>query len=97
MGIKYLYAESFIDLKVPWKKYSNNTVSIDENAYIQAAFSHFTANETAERVFVTDIQGKENILSDPAIHSDLPELQDCTNQQKSGLIKFCENQHARCN
>jgi len=43
--LKLLYAESFIDINEPWKKYTNNAEYRDEEINL-TAFSHFTYQYT---------------------------------------------------
>ncbi|CAD8168812.1 unnamed protein product [Paramecium pentaurelia] len=92
-GLKLLYAESYIDINEPWKKYTNNADYRDEEINL-TAFSHFTYQYTNFQMIITDLQGKINILSDPAIHTQ--DLMDSTNQQDDGCRKFFLNQHPEC-
>lgn len=59
MGTKYMYAETFIDLKNhKWKKYSSNARSFSDKYPCYTSFTHFTFFETGGRLMVTDLQGK---------------------------------------
>ncbi|CAK86551.1 unnamed protein product (macronuclear) [Paramecium tetraurelia] len=96
-GVKLIYAESYIDIDQPWKKYTNNTEYRDECIDL-TAFSHFTYQYTNCQMIVTDLQGKTNILSDPAIHTSIynQNLTDSTNLKDDGCRKFFLNQHPEC-
>ncbi|CAD8169267.1 unnamed protein product [Paramecium pentaurelia] len=93
-GLKFIYAESYIDINEKWKKYTNNTEYKDEQINL-TAFSHFTYEYTFQQMIITDLQGKANILSDPAIHTK-QYLEDGTNLQDDGCNKFFLKQHPEC-
>ncbi len=98
MGSKFLYAETPINLSSEWIKYSKNTFGHNKQFPIYTTFSHFTYTETGKNILVTDIQGKENILSDPAINSyDNKLLEDVTNLGGEGIVQFNLYQHKECN
>ncbi|CAK73182.1 unnamed protein product (macronuclear) [Paramecium tetraurelia] len=92
-GIKVIYGESYIDLDIPWQKYSNNADFFDKE-YNFTTFSHFTYVKTNENLIITDLQGKSNLLSDPCIHSK--EFEDEGNCQELGKNNFFQFQHQKC-
>lgn len=44
-GLKKIYAESYIDIEEPWKKYTDNSKHRDKEIDI-TSFSHFTFHYT---------------------------------------------------
>ncbi|CAD8203029.1 unnamed protein product [Paramecium pentaurelia] len=48
---------------------------------------------------ITDLQGKQRVLSDPCIHTkyDIGYLRDETNQEMLGIETFFQTQHSQCN
>ncbi|CAD8060867.1 unnamed protein product [Paramecium primaurelia] len=92
-GIKFVYGESYIDLDIPWVKYSNNA-DFFEKEYNFTTFSHFTYVKTNQSLIITDLQGKLNLFSDPCIHSK--ELEDEGNCQEIGCNNFFQFQHQNC-
>ena len=54
-----------------------------------AAFSHFTYWLSDGLFIVTDLQGADNLLSDPAIHSENKKLfAERTNRKQEGINEF---------
>ena len=67
------------------------------NALI-ASFSHFTYAASCGQFMIVDLQGKDNILSDPAIHStNFKEFHSSTNHAEEGYASFFVSQHKNCN
>ena len=63
-----------------------------------AAFSHFTYWLSDGLFIVTDLQGADNLLSDPAIHSENKKLfAERTNRKQEGINEFFVGQHKYCN
>ncbi|CAD8050568.1 unnamed protein product [Paramecium sonneborni] len=102
MGVNQLFAETYIDLAnfSEWKKYTNNTIYADENEYYYTAFSHYSYLATNKKLIITDLQGKNNILSDPCIHSKDQQIvqfiKDTSNFEETGLKNFFCQQHTKC-
>ncbi|CAD8169819.1 unnamed protein product [Paramecium pentaurelia] len=99
MGLKDLYAETNININGPWEKISNNTNYIDKEKENYSAFSHFTYHFTNKSLVITDLQGKQGVLSDPCIHTKqvIGYLRDETNQGILGIETFFQTQHSQCN
>ena len=58
----------------PWiagkyEKYTSNAGHVAKDSDLAQAYSHFTWHQTAGEIMVVDIQGVENTLTDPQIHS----------------------------
>ncbi|CAD8046567.1 unnamed protein product [Paramecium primaurelia] len=102
MGVNQIFAETYINLPnfQEWKKYTNNAKFVDQDEYYYTAFSHYSYVATEGKLIITDLQGKNNILSDPTIHTidqKIREiLNDDSNFQQEGLIYFFEQQHSKC-
>ncbi|CAD8081307.1 unnamed protein product [Paramecium sonneborni] len=92
-GTKIIYGESYIDLEIPWQKYSNNG-SFYLEQYNFTTFSHFTYVKTNKNMIITDLQGKQNLFSDPSIHSK--DIEDEGNCREEGYMNFFKFQHAQC-
>ncbi|CAD8065028.1 unnamed protein product [Paramecium sonneborni] len=98
-GLMELYAETYIDIEGPWEKITNNTDYIDKEKQSYSAFSHFTYHYTNKSLVITDLQGKQGVLSDPCIHTkmNIEYLQDDLNLGEEGILTFFKNQHSQCN
>ncbi|CAD8167139.1 unnamed protein product [Paramecium pentaurelia] len=100
-GRTYLFAESYINRpNRKWQKYTNNNRYSDHQEYHYTAFSHYTYQMTGKQLVITDLQGKENVLSDPVIHTLDNQikkiLQDKHNFSQKGLEEFFDGQHPDC-
>lgn len=52
-----------------FQKYTNNFDYVNENVPLMSAFSHFSYQRTKKLFMVNDLQGCDNILTDPGVHS----------------------------
>ncbi|CAK62160.1 unnamed protein product (macronuclear) [Paramecium tetraurelia] len=103
MGVTKLFAETYIDLPnfCEWKKYTNNTKYADQDEYYYTSFSHYSYEATQGKLIITDLQGKNNILSDPSIHTIDEEIRemlgyDETDFKENGVLLFFQQQHRYC-
>ncbi|CAD8212235.1 unnamed protein product [Paramecium octaurelia] len=102
MGVTQIFAETYIDLPnfCEWKKYTNNTKYADKDEYYYTAFSHYSYTATLGSLIITDLQGKNYILSDPCIHTmdeKIREmLDDETDFKENGVHLFFQQQHRYC-
>eukprot|EP00347_Sterkiella_histriomuscorum_P016762 403351948 len=94
-GFKHVYGEIEIE-GGDWKKHTNNAGYTSNNFY--PTISHFTYEFTKHVFMLTDIQGEDIVLSDPAFHSEPFNLiKDLTNLGKDGIMRFFGLQHLTCN
>ncbi|KAH3743434.1 myosin heavy chain kinase [Pelomyxa schiedti] len=80
-----------------FKKYNNNNGFIAEERNTPQAFSHFTYEESGRKYMVVDIQGVDDMYTDPQIHTvgdDLGSL-GRGNCGQSGIDKFLHSH--QCN
>ena len=52
-----------------FRKYTNNYTYVNESVPLLTAFSHFTYHATEGKYMVADLQGVDNLLTDPVVHS----------------------------
>ncbi|KAJ3434191.1 eukaryotic elongation factor 2 kinase-related [Anaeramoeba flamelloides] len=75
-----------------WIKFSNNySTKVNYELFSSIyAFSHFTYHESEHKIMVADLQGIENILTDPVIHSHKKKnhFHHKTNFKKTGMAAF---------
>mmetsp|Transcript_8384 Transcript_8384/g.7454 ORF Transcript_8384/g.7454 Transcript_8384/m.7454 type:complete len:319 (+) Transcript_8384:524-1480(+) len=64
---QYYMVEPYIDGH--FQKYTNNFDYVNENVPLLSAFSHFSYQRTKKLFMVNDLQGVNNILTDPGVHS----------------------------
>ena len=71
-GVLSIYAEPMITIDGDWQKYMNNWAYCGDES--MASFAHFAHVESQGLFMIPDLQGIQNILSDPAIHSLDPKI-----------------------
>jgi len=96
-GVQTIYAEPLINVEdLKWERYMNNG-SFCQNETM-ASFSHFSYIMSGGPFMITDLQGGENVLTDPAIHSeDRKTFCEPTNRGAKGIFEFFHHQHGKCN
>jgi len=90
-GERFVYAEPFLNLQnLDWKKYTNNHAFCINEAF--ASFSHFSLVFSGNLFLVSDLQGKDSILTDPAIHTlDSHKMfPEKSNLKEQGILAFFE-------
>ncbi|KAL0215170.1 hypothetical protein P9112_007354 [Eukaryota sp. TZLM1-RC] len=80
-----------------FRKHNNNYGFVDKqcNRSTPQAFSHFTYHASNNELLVVDIQGVENIFTDPQIHSVAGNDFGLGNLGKNGMKRFLESH--QCN
>ena len=87
MGAKLIYAEPYIETGGDFSKYTNNYDTCIKHS--MSCFSHFSHVQSQCLFMITDLQGKGNLLSDPAIHSeDTTLFKERTNLGQKGILTF---------
>eukprot|EP00438_Fugacium_kawagutii_P004900 Skav229213 [mRNA] locus=scaffold2439:90996:93075:+ [translate_table: standard] len=89
---RYMALEPWIPGK--YEKFTSNAGHIAKDSDLAQAYSHFTWQATAGEIMVVDIQGVENTLTDPQIHS-LDDRFGRGNLSSKGMDAFFL--HHRCN
>jgi hypothetical protein len=85
---QYFMVEPYIDGQ--FQKYTNNFDYVNENAPLLTAFSHFSYQRTKKLFMVNDLQGVQNILTDPGVHSVTKEFSH-GDFGVSGMMVFFRN------
>ena len=92
-GKQFFLMEAFINGDIA--KYTNNTTYVNESVPLMTAFSHFSYVYSKGKLMVADLQGHNNILTDPVIHSYNVEFSDQGDLGLKGMLAFFRNH--RCN
>ncbi|CAD8124927.1 unnamed protein product [Paramecium sonneborni] len=99
-GMKQIYGETFLNIQYKFEKHTNNDNYCKPDSYYFTAFSHFSYYYSQKLLVITDLQGCNNILSDPSIQTSQQWQsildEDLTNQKEIGILKFSQNQHKNC-
>ncbi|CAK57760.1 unnamed protein product (macronuclear) [Paramecium tetraurelia] len=99
-GMTKVYGETFLQIQFKFEKYTTNSAYIEQNKYFYSAFSHFTYQISNKLLVIMDLQGCNNILSDPSIQTDQyweSDLdKDETNRKNKGIEEFKKTQHKDC-
>ncbi|CAD8068093.1 unnamed protein product [Paramecium sonneborni] len=118
-GMTTIYGETFIDIQYLFQKYSNKNVrfekyttnfcSSDQEFYYYSVFSHFSYIESGGLFVIADLQGCDNIFSDPSIQTKKNRIKiekdgqpiyildvDDTNMKENGIEIFLQQQHEQC-
>ena len=83
---KYYMLEAFIEGEI--EKYTNNFTFVNENVPLMSAFSHFSYDYTKGKYMVADLQGHNNLLTDPVIHSYNLEFPNQGDMGLKGMLAF---------
>ncbi|CAD8127670.1 unnamed protein product [Paramecium sonneborni] len=99
-GLKKIYGETFIQNQFQFEKYTTNFNYCDTQRYFYSTFSHFSFTVSQEILVITDLQGFNNIFTDPSIQTDKKWNsilnEDETNLKDKGILNFKEIQHKDC-
>jgi len=90
---EYFLLEAFIPGS--FEKYTNNLNYVNENVPFMTAFSHFSHHFTGGKFMVTDLQGCNNLLTDPVIHSSRLMFPAQADLGIKGMVAFFR--HHECN
>jgi len=90
---EYFLLEAFIP--GDFEKYTNNLNYVNENVPFMTAFSHFSHHFTKGKFMVTDLQGCNNLLTDPAVHSAEVMFPAQADLGIKGMVAFFR--HHECN
>ncbi len=90
---EYFLLEAFIP--GAFEKYTNNLSFVNENVPFMTAFSHFSHDFTQGKFMVTDLQGCNNLLTDPVIHSSTGMFPQQADLGLMGMVAFFR--HHECN
>jgi len=71
-----------------FQKYTNNYTYVNESVPLLTAFSHFTYHITEGKYMVTDLQGVDNLLTDPVVHSFDRHFKNQGDLGQPGMIGF---------
>eukprot|EP00340_Litonotus_pictus_P010864 CAMPEP_0170536448 /NCGR_PEP_ID=MMETSP0209-20121228/102153_1 /TAXON_ID=665100 ORGANISM="Litonotus pictus, Strain P1" /NCGR_SAMPLE_ID=MMETSP0209 /ASSEMBLY_ACC=CAM_ASM_000301 /LENGTH=765 /DNA_ID=CAMNT_0010837817 /DNA_START=540 /DNA_END=2837 /DNA_ORIENTATION=+ len=89
-GGEYIWAENYI--KGRYEKFNNNSgwikTSFSESTLLAQAFSHFSWQYTKGYMIMVDIQGVDNMLTDPQIHCVDRHKFGAGNLGYLGIVKF---------
>ncbi|KAJ3433136.1 alpha-protein kinase vwka [Anaeramoeba flamelloides] len=85
---RYCYCEAFLEGK--YKKYSSNNgwKDNDNSSYSAHAFSHFSWQFSKQNYIITDLQGVNYILTDPAIQTKTGDFSITDLGLKEGIKAF---------
>ena len=83
---KYYMLEAFIEGEI--EKYTNNFTFVNERVPLMSAFSHFSYEFTKGKYMVADLQGSNNLLTDPVIHSFNIEFPNQGDMGLKGMLAF---------
>jgi len=93
--VKTLYVKAgpdafFLEAYIPgvFEKYTNNKDFVNENVPLMTAFSHFSYQYSDEQYMVTDLQGVNHLLTDPAVHSSVAEFYEHGDCGSEGMAVF---------
>ncbi|KAJ6228392.1 alpha-protein kinase vwka [Anaeramoeba flamelloides] len=88
---RYCYCEAFLEGK--YKKYSSNNgwKDNDNSSYSAHAFSHFSWQFSKQNYIITDLQGVNYILTDPAIQTKTGDFSITDLGLKEGIKAFFGN------
>ncbi|CAD8051063.1 unnamed protein product [Paramecium primaurelia] len=99
-GMNTVYGETFINIQHQFKKYTTNSHHSEPKYYYYSVFSHFSFIESGHTLVITDLQGCDNILSDPSIQTKKGLISildfDETNHNEKGIEIFLTTQHQEC-
>ena len=70
------------------QKYTNNYTYVNESVPLLTAFSHFTYHITEGKYMVTDLQGVDNLLTDPVVHSFDRHFKNQGDLGQQGMLGF---------
>jgi hypothetical protein len=90
---EYFLLEAFIP--GAFEKYTNNLNYVNESVPFMTAFSHFSHEFTKGKFMVTDLQGCNNLLTDPVIHSSRLMFPAQADLGIKGMVAFFR--HHECN
>ncbi len=93
IGNQYYWLEAFIP--GTFDKYTNNDGYVNESVPFMTAFSHFSYQFSKVKLMVTDLQGHNNLLTDPVIHSEDVQFRKQGDFGLKGMCTFFR--HHRCN
>lgn len=71
-----------------FEKYTNNTTYVNEKVPLVTALSHHSFQTTNGKFMVTDLQGHNNLLTDPVIHTEQELFNDQGDLGKKGMENF---------
>ena len=83
---KYYMLEAFIEGKI--EKYTNNFTFVNEKVPLMSALSHFSYEFTKGKYMLADLQGSNNLLTDPVIHSFNIEFPNQGDMGLKGMLAF---------
>ena len=89
IGTEYYLLEAYIPGK--FEKYTNNFNYVNESVPFMTAFSHFSYEFTKGKYMVTDLQGSNNLLTDPAVHSSDVQFASQGDFGLKGMVAFFRN------
>ncbi|CAD8064174.1 unnamed protein product [Paramecium sonneborni] len=118
-GMTKIYGETFIDTQFLFQKYSDKNIKFqkyttnfygsNQEFYYYSVFSHFSYIESKGLFVITDLQGYDNIFTDPSIQTKKNRIKiqkngqsiyildvDNTNQNQRGIDIFLQQQHKDC-
>ncbi|CAD8119766.1 unnamed protein product [Paramecium sonneborni] len=99
-GLNLVYGETYIQVVHKFQKYTTNHSYIEANKYFYSAFSHFSYQASEGNLVIMDLQGFNNILTDPSIQTNQYTgsilEKDKTNRQNKGIEDFIQIQHKEC-
>jgi len=83
---QYYLVEAYIPGN--FRKYTNNYTYVNESVPLLTAFSHFTYYLTEGKYMVTDLQGVDNLLTDPVVHSFDKHFKNQGDLGQRGMLGF---------
>ncbi|CAD8122205.1 unnamed protein product [Paramecium sonneborni] len=99
-GVFQIYGETFINFQYNFEQYTSNINQCKPDNYFFSAFSHFSFEQSEKLFVITDLQGCNNLLSNPSIQTSQQWSsildQNSNNQKELGILNFIQHQHKNC-
>lgn len=93
VGSEYYFIEGYINGS--FEKYTSNSSLVKESVPLATAFSHFTWHYSDGKYMVADLQGVNNLLTDPVVHTQSGEFYQHADLAQNGIVAFFK--HHKCN